>query len=62
LRNDFNNAKTCLPMFGLGVSELAIILFIIVFFFGGKKIPQLMRGLGRSLKSFKEGKNSIDDH
>ena len=42
-------------MFGLGIQEVLVIAFIILLLFGGKKIPEMMRGLGRGVKSFKEG-------
>ncbi|MBI2722271.1 MAG: twin-arginine translocase TatA/TatE family subunit [Bacteroidetes bacterium] len=39
---------------GLGAPEIIIILVIILLMFGGKKIPELMKGLGRGVKDFKE--------
>lgn len=39
----------------LGTQEIVIIVVIILLLFGGKKIPELMRGLGRGVKEFKEG-------
>jgi sec-independent protein translocase protein TatA len=39
---------------GLGAPEIIIILIIILLLFGGKKIPELMKGLGRGVKDFKE--------
>ena len=39
----------------LGVGELLLILFVIVLFFGGKKIPQLIRGVGDAVKEFRKG-------
>lgn len=44
-------------MFGLGFQEVLIIAFIILLLFGGKKIPEMMHGLGKGVKSFKEGMN-----
>lgn len=38
-----------------------IIVFVILLLFGGKKIPELMRGLGKGVKSFKEGMNDVTD-
>lgn len=47
----------------LGAPEIAIILVVVLLLFGGKKIPELMRGLGRGVKEFKEGKDGSDaDH
>ena len=42
-------------MFGLGLQEILIIALIVLLLFGGKKIPELMKGLGKGVKSFKEG-------
>lgn len=46
---------------GLGLQEILVIALVILLFFGGKKIPELMRGLGRGVRSFKEGMNGIED-
>lgn len=48
-------------MFGLGTQEILVIALIILLLFGGKKIPELMKGLGKGVKSFKEGMNSLED-
>ena len=48
-------------MFGLGMQEILILALIVLLFFGGKKIPELMRGLGKGVKSFKEGMNEVTD-
>lgn len=42
-------------MFGIGMSELLVVLLIVVLFFGGKKLPQLGSSLGQSIKNFKKG-------
>jgi sec-independent protein translocase protein TatA len=39
---------------GLGATEIIVILVIVLLFFGGKKIPELMKGLGRGVKDFKD--------
>ena len=44
-----------------GAFEIILILFIVVLLFGGKKIPELMRGLGRGIKEFKDGMNPDED-
>lgn len=44
----------------LGMGELLIICLIVLLLFGGKKIPELMRGLGKGVRSFKEGVNNIE--
>ena len=48
-------------MFGLGFQEILVIALIVLLLFGGKKIPELMRGLGKGVKSFKEGMNEVTD-
>lgn len=46
---------------GLGTPELVVILIVVLLLFGGKKIPELMRGLGKGVKSFKEGVSGIEE-
>ena len=48
-------------MFGLGMQEILIIAFIILLLFGGRKIPELMKGLGKGVKSFKDGMKEVDN-
>ena len=48
-------------MLGLGLSEVLVIALVILLLFGGKKIPELMKGLGKGVKSFKDGVNGIED-
>ncbi len=45
----------------LGGQEIIIIAVIILLLFGGRKIPELMRGLGRGVKEFKDGTKGITD-
>lgn len=47
-------------MFGLRLQEIIVIALIVLLLFGGKKIPELMRGLGRGVKSFKDGMSEND--
>ena len=53
---------TCYECF-MGGWEIALIVLVVLLLFGGKKIPELMKGLGKGVKSFKEGMNddSNDD-
>ena len=44
----------------LGTWEIIIIVLAILLLFGGKKIPELMKGLGKGVKSFKDGVNGIE--
>ena len=46
---------------GIGFQEVLLIAIVVLLFFGGKKIPELMNGLGRGGKSFKEGMNGIEE-
>ncbi|MBQ4224398.1 MAG: twin-arginine translocase TatA/TatE family subunit [Prevotella sp.] len=48
-------------MFGLGTPEILLIALVVLLLFGGKKIPELMKGLGKGVKSFKEGMKSLED-
>ena len=49
-----------IPLF-IGTWELILIIVVIVLIFGGKKIPELMKGVGKGVKSFKEGMNEVDE-
>lgn len=44
----------------IGTPELIVIILVVLLLFGGKKIPELMRGMGKGVKSFKEGMKGID--
>lgn len=44
----------------LGTQEIIVIALVILLLFGGKKIPELMKGLGKGVKSFKDGMNGTD--
>jgi sec-independent protein translocase protein TatA len=46
-------------MFGLGFQEILVIALIVLLLWGGKKIPELMHGLGKGVKSFKDGMNEV---
>ena len=50
-----------LLFFGLGGQEVLIIALVVLLLFGGAKIPELMRGLGKGVKSFKEGMKETDE-
>ena len=50
-----------LGFLNLGTGEIILIVAIILLLFGGKKIPELMRGLGKGVKSFKQGMNEVED-
>ena len=48
-------------LFSLGEPEVRLIAFVVLLIFGGKKIPELMRGLGKGVNSFKKGLKDVDD-
>ncbi len=51
---------TILGVFGLGATETILIVAALLLLFGGKKIPELMRGLGRGMKEFKDAKDGVE--
>ncbi len=44
----------------IGTGEIILIALVVLLLFGGKKIPELMKGLGKGVKSFKDGMNEIE--
>ena len=50
-----------LAFFNIGTGEIIAIVLVILLLFGGRKIPELMRGLGKGVKSFKQGMNEVED-
>lgn len=48
-------------MFGIGTQEIIFIVLIVLLFFGGRKIPELMKGLGKGVRSFKEGIKGVEN-
>lgn len=50
-----------LLMFGIGGWEILVIVLVVLLLFGGKKIPELMKGIGKGVKSFKDGLNGVGD-
>ena len=45
----------------IGAPEIILIVLIVLLLFGGKKIPELMKGMGKGVKMFKQGMNDIED-
>jgi sec-independent protein translocase protein TatA len=45
----------------LGATEIILIFLVVLLLFGGQKIPELMRGLGRGIREFNNAKNSVED-
>ncbi len=52
--------NTLLFIGGLGMSEILLIALVVLLFFGGKKIPELMKGLGKGVRSFKDGLKEVE--
>jgi sec-independent protein translocase protein TatA len=51
-----------LLIFGLGTTELLLIALVVLLLFGGRKIPELMKGLGKGVKSFKDGLDGAEEN
>ena len=49
-----------MPLAMIGMWEVIIIALVFLLLFGGKKIPELMKGLGKGVKSFKQGMNEVE--
>lgn len=45
----------------LGTGEVLVIALLVLLLFGGKKIPELMKGIGKGVKSFKDGMNEVEN-
>jgi sec-independent protein translocase protein TatA len=48
-------------MFGLGGTEIGLIFLVVLLMFGGNKIPELMRGLGKGIKEFNSARANVED-
>ena len=45
----------------IGTTEIILIVILVLLLFGGRKIPELMKGLGKGVKSFKDGVNGVEE-
>jgi sec-independent protein translocase protein TatA len=54
-------ALTILLLLGLGTTEIILIALVVLLLFGGRKIPELMKGIGKGVKSFKDGVKGVED-
>lgn len=45
---------------GIGMQEVLLIALVVLLFFGGKKIPELMKGLGKGVHAFRDGLNNVE--
>ena len=57
--NTFSNLT--LAVFGLGTTEMLLILAVVILLFGAKKLPELAKGMGKSIKEFKKASNETDE-
>ena len=53
--------ETLIILFSLGMPEILLIALVVLLIFGGKKIPELMRGLGKGVNEFKKGMKDIEE-
>jgi sec-independent protein translocase protein TatA len=53
--------NTLLFLGNIGAGEIILIALVVLLIFGGKKIPELMKGIGKGVKSFKDGMKEVDD-
>lgn len=63
-KQNINNEtiKMMTPLFlgGIGMQEILLIALIVLLFFGGRKIPELMKGIGKGVRSFKDGMSGLE--
>lgn len=52
--------KNLLFLGNIGTGEIILIALVVLLLYGGKKIPELMKGIGKGVKSFKDGMNEIE--
>ncbi|MBE6275843.1 MAG: twin-arginine translocase TatA/TatE family subunit [Bacteroides sp.] len=52
--------KSLLFLGNIGTGEIILIALVVLLLYGGKKIPELMKGIGKGVKSFKDGMNEIE--
>ena len=53
--------NTLLFLGNLGMPEIIILAIVVLLLFGGKKIPELMKGIGKGVRNFKDGIKGIED-
>jgi sec-independent protein translocase protein TatA len=54
-------ALSILLLLGLGTTEIILIALVVLLLFGGRKIPELMKGIGKGVKSFKDGVKGVEE-
>lgn len=55
------NTTNILLLLNLGTMEIILIVVVVLLLFGGKKIPELMHGIGKGVRSFKKGMKEVDE-
>ena len=58
---NFTTNISIMQLLTIGTTEIILIVILVLLLFGGRKIPELMRGLGKGVKSFKDGVNGVED-
>ena len=61
LTTNLYNMNELLFLGNLGTGEIVIIAIVVLLLFGGKKIPELMKGIGKGVKNFKDGVKGLED-
>ncbi len=61
MTNIYNIMNELLFLGNLGTGEIVIIAIVVLLLFGGKKIPELMKGIGKGVKNFKDGVKGLED-
>ncbi len=55
------NILSIMPLWTIGAWEIIAVVLLFILLFGGKKIPELMKGIGKGVKSFKEGMKDVEE-
>jgi len=60
LCRNFTTNYSIMQLLTIGTTEIILIVALVLLLFGGRKIPELMKGLGKGVKNFKEGVNGVE--
>ena len=60
LCRNFTTNYTIMQLLTIGTTEIILIVVLVLLLFGGRKIPELMKGLGKGVKNFKDGMNGVE--
>ena len=61
LCRNFTTNYTIMQLLTIGTTEIILIVVLVLLLFGGRKIPELMKGLGKGVKNFKDGMNGVEE-